>query len=243
MSDRFPSTGPMPSRQGHAPSLSTGAAAAQQGMVRIHRGTEVRYVWPVHAAGWLSSGWRLGEERSGGTATPTPAVAATTAAGTETPAAVPQPSANAEADEPAGEPIDAHLPTNLLDLDLDLELEPESQTPAPMAASTASAEASEPDLQEISARNDVEPASFADAGQAEVDAQEPAAAASEEPAAPASEEPPQEPTPPPAPARRGRPRKGRPEAQAEPATQTIAKAQAPLLSSEGDDPFGMDPLL
>ena len=64
MPDRFPSTGPMPPRLGHAPSLSTGAAAAQQGMVRIHRGAEVRYVWPVHVAGWLSSGWRPHRQES-----------------------------------------------------------------------------------------------------------------------------------------------------------------------------------
>lgn len=209
------------------------ATAAQQGMVRIHRGAEVRYVWPVHAAGWLSSGWRLGEVERPSQGAAVPAVAMARAAGTVT--AVAPTAQPADSDEPVSEPIDAHLPTNLLDLDLDLDLEPVDPHPAPMAAGTASAEAAEADLQETSARNDAEPASFADAGQAEVDA--------EEPAAPAATELPQEPTPPPAPARRGRPRKGRPEAQAEPAAQTTAKEQAPLLTSEGDDPFGLDPLL
>ena len=60
MSDRFPNLGAMPSRQGHAPSTSTGAASAQAGMVRILRGSETRYVWPVHLPGWLAIGWQVG---------------------------------------------------------------------------------------------------------------------------------------------------------------------------------------
>lgn len=245
----------MPSRQGHAPSLSTGAAAAQQGMVRIHRGAEVRYVWPVHVAGWLSSGWRVGEVERRPQAAPAPAVAMTRAVGTETAAAASaQP---AESDEPVSEPIDAHLPTNLLDLDL----EPVAPAPEPTSATTPAAQQAEVPQQEGIEPNDAEPASFAAPGQAEVAAEDPAPAASENTAAPEATEPAQdEPTPPAAPARRGRPRKVRPETQAEPTAEPIAQAaseqqpsasadvtepqkQALVLTSEGDDPFGLDPLL
>ena len=29
------------------------------GMLRIHKGNQERYVWPVHLAGWLGIGWRV----------------------------------------------------------------------------------------------------------------------------------------------------------------------------------------
>jgi hypothetical protein len=29
------------------------------GMLRIHKGNQERYVWPVHLAGWLGLGWRV----------------------------------------------------------------------------------------------------------------------------------------------------------------------------------------
>ena len=75
MSDRFPNLGAMPSRQGHTPSLSTGAASAQAGMVRIQRGSETRYVWPVHLPGWLAIGWQVGSGEGMAAATPpTPVV-------------------------------------------------------------------------------------------------------------------------------------------------------------------------
>jgi hypothetical protein len=65
----------MPSRQGHTPSTSTGAASAQAGMVRIQRGCETRYVWPVHLPGWLAIGWQVGSgEDSAVTTPPTPVV-------------------------------------------------------------------------------------------------------------------------------------------------------------------------
>jgi DNA polymerase-3 subunit gamma/tau len=217
MPERFPSTGPMPSRQGHAPSLSTGAAAAQQGMVRIHRGAEVRYVWPVHVAGWLSGGWRVGEVE------PRPQAAAAEVISQRpghdaqlpvpagSPSSAPEPPAApaTTVDEPVGEPIDAHLPTNLLDL------EPVAPAPEPTSATTPAAQQAEVPQQEVIEPNDAETASLTAPGQAEVDAEGTAAAASEEPAPPEATEPPQEePTPPAAPARRGRPRKVRPETQA-----------------------------
>jgi hypothetical protein len=224
-------------------------------MVRIHRGAEVRYVWPVHVAGWLSSGWRAGEVERRPQAAPAPAVAMTRGVGAETAAAASaQP---AGSDEPVSEPIDAHLPTNLLDLDL----EPEDHPPAQMPATTPAAPPAEAALQEVIEPNNAELASFAAPGQAEVTAEDPVPAASEEPAAPEATEPAQdEPTPPAAPARRGRPRKVRPETQAEPTAEPVAEPaseqqpsasadvsesrdQALVLTSEGDDPFGLDPLL
>ncbi|MEB3319792.1 MAG: hypothetical protein VKI63_02490, partial [Cyanobium sp.] len=69
-------------------------------------------------------------------------------------------------------------------------------------------------------------------------------------------EPSPEPTPPPVPARRGRPRKVRPEPEHQPAAEVTAEEQASnaqgsdeqqapaaVLTTEGDDPFGLDPLL
>ncbi|MFZ9753934.1 MAG: hypothetical protein ACO3B3_10340 [Cyanobium sp.] len=265
MPDLFPSTGPMPSRQGHAPSLSTGAAAAQQGMVRIHRGAEVRYVWPVHVAGWLSSGWRIGEVEPRPQAAAAQVISQRPGQDAQLPVPAGSPSSAPEppaapattVDEPVGEPIDAHLPTNLLDLDL----EPVAPAPEPTSATTPAAPPAEAPQQKGIDLDDAEPASFAAPGQAEVDAEGTAAAASEEPAPPEATEPPQEePTPPPAPARRGRPRKVRPETQAEPTAEPVAEPtseqqpsasadvtepqeQALVLTSEGDDPFGLDPLL
>jgi hypothetical protein len=91
MSDRFPNLGAMPSRQGHAPSPSTGAASAQAGMVRIQRGSETRYVWPVHLPGWLAMGWQVGsgEPVSAAAAAPTPVVVTPNALSAQPPAATP----------------------------------------------------------------------------------------------------------------------------------------------------------
>jgi hypothetical protein len=265
MPDRFHSTGPMPSRQGHAPSLSTGAAAAQQGMVRIHRGAEVRYVWPVHVAGWLSSGWRIGEVEPRPQAAAAQVISQRPGQDAQLPVPAGSPSSAPEppaapataVDEPVGEPIDAHLPTNLLDLDL----EPVAPAPEPTSATTPEANPAEAPQQEVIEPNDAETASLTAPGQAELDAEEPTPAASEERAVPeATELPQEEPTPPPTPARRSRPRKVRPETQAEPTAEPVAvpasdqqpsasadasepQGQALVLTSEGDDPFGLDPLL
>jgi hypothetical protein len=224
-------------------------------MVRIHRGAEVRYVWPVHVAGWLSSGWRVGEVERLLQGAPAPAVAMARAAVTDT--AVAASAQPAGSDEPVSEPINAHLPTNLLDLNL----EPEAPALEHLTATTPAAPQAEAPQQKGIDPNNAEPASFAAHGQAEVAAEASAPVASKEPAAPeATELAPDELTPPPAPARRGRPRKVRPETQAEPTAEPIAEAaseqqpsasadvsepqdQALVLTSEGDDPFGLDPLL
>ena len=249
MPDSFPST--------------TVATAAQQGMVRIHRGTEVRYVWPVHLAGWLSSGWQLGDDSRGRAAdaqvaTPITAGATATAPLSSSSLTTTATSQPASAPERDADPIDAHLPTNLLDLDFE---------PAPPEAAP----------QNDSERNDAGSASFAGAdhsagapagiedlvadatsldASAESAVEEVTAAESAEPTAAAATDPspeaPQAPAPLQAPARRGRPRKARPEAQpeaqpepgTEPEAQATEQEQAPtsLLFSAGDDPFG-DPLL
>jgi hypothetical protein len=89
MSDRFPNLGPMPSRQGHTPSTSTGAASAQAGMVRIQRGSETRYVWPVHLPGWLAIGWQVGSGEGMAAATPPAVVVTPSAVSSQPPAATP----------------------------------------------------------------------------------------------------------------------------------------------------------
>ncbi len=276
MTDRFP---------------TTIATAAQQGMVRIHRGAEVRYVWPVHLAGWLSSGWRSGEEPrplQGAAAAPIlqrPGPEAPLAMPMGPPPVAPEP----QTAVPAGaerEPLDAHLPTNLLDLDL----EPEVQPAASIIATTTAAAPAEVSSQNDPERNDAGSALFAGSDHAagapagiedmvadaaslddpaELAALEPAAAALQnaDPTAAATDpspEAPQAPDQQQAPARRGRPRKARPEAQPEAhpepgkepeagareqkqpsATENSGDQQAPasLLFPAGDDPFGIDPLL
>ena len=213
MTDRFPST--------------TVAAATQQGMVRIHRVAELRCVWPVHLAGWLSSGWQLGDDSRGRAAdaqvaTPITAGATATASVSSSSPAPTASSQPASAPERNAEPLDAHLPTNLLDLDLE---------PAPPKAPS----------QNDSERNDAGFASFAGgdhtagapAGMADLVAdaasldapaesaiEDVTTAQSAEPTAAATDPSPEAPQAPAlqqaqAPARRGRPRKNRPEAQPE----------------------------
>ncbi len=238
------------------PSSSTVATAAQQGMVRIHRGAEVRYVWPVHLAGWLSSGWRTGEEQrppQGASAAPI-----LQRLGAEAPLAVPM-GPPPVAPEPqtavlAGaerEPLDAHLPTNLLDLDL----EPEVQPAASIIATTTAAAPAEVSSQNDSERNDAGSALFAGsdhlagapsgieglvADAASLDApaesalEDVTAAQSADPTPPtaattdSSPEAPQAPDPQQAqaPTRRGRPRKARPEAQPETQPEPEAHPEA-----------------
>ena len=287
MSDRFPNLGAMPSRQGHAPSLSTGAASAQAGMVRIQRGSETRYVWPVHLPGWLAIGWQVGSGEGMAAATPlapvmvtpnpqapartTPGISdhrpaapvGTGSTGRAAPvASAPQPvpatttshsrevatpavaqtiSPSAAADLPRQHEPDltAHLPTNLLGL----EQEPDGEQATPVENDAVSA--SNPELaaadrpaDEADAETELAPAAEADAAAAEVNP--PADESATEPAV----------------RRRGRPRKVRPEAQPEPAGEATDQEQPPaadttesqqtptaLLSTEGDDPFGLDPLL
>lgn len=272
MSDRFPNLGPMPSRQGHTPSTSTGAASAQAGMVRIQRGSETRYIWPVHLPGWLAIGWQVGSGEGMAAATPlAPVVVTPSAVSSQPPAATPsgptpgtsghhpgtpvgtgstgrpaavasapQPvpatttsdrretatpvavqsiSPPAAADSPRQPEVDltAHLPTNLLGLDQ----EPNGEQATPAENDAVSASNPEPD-----------------AAAAEVNP--PADETAAEPAA----------------RRRGRPRKVRPETQPEATPEATDQEQAPaadvteaqqtstaLLSTDGDDPFGLDPLL
>ena len=265
MSDRFPNLGAMPSRQGHTPSPSTGAASAQAGMVCIQRGSETRYVWPVHLPGWLAIGWQVGSgEGMAAATTPTPVVvtpdpprparttpgisghrpappvgtgstgraapvasapqpvpATTTSDSREdaTPAVVQRISPPAAAESPRQPEADltAHLPTNLLGLD---------QEPAGEQA--------------LSAENDAVSASDPEPDAAAAEVNSPADESVAEPAA----------------RRRGRPRKVRSETQPEPAGEATDQEQPPaadttesqqtptaLLSTEGDDPFGLDPLL
>ena len=293
MSDRFPNLGAMPSRQGHAPSLSTGAASAQAGMVRIQRGSETRYVWPVHLPGWLAIGWQVGSvegmatappaapvvvtpnevnpqpaasqarstsgpsgQRSdapvgtGSTGRPAPAASApqpvpatTTSDSREvaTPAAAQSISPPAAADPPQQSEADltAHLPTNLLGFDP----EPDGEQATPVENDAVSA--SNPELAAAD-----RPADGADAETELAPAPETDAVAAEvnPPADETATEPPAR--------RRGRPRKARPEAQPESAGDSTDQEQPPaadttesqqtstaLLTTEGDDPFGLDPLL
>ncbi len=272
MSDRFPNLGAMPSRQGHAPSLSTGAASAQAGMVRIQRGSETRYVWPVHLPGWLAIGWQVGIGEDMAVVTPpTPVVVTPSAVSSQPPAATPSwptpatsghrpgtpvgtgstgrpaPAASAPQPVPATTTSDsreaaphaaaqvispppaadsprqpeadltAHLPTNLLGLDQ----EPDAQEATPTENDVVSASNPEPEA----AAAEVHPP--ADETATELPAR-----------------------------RRGRPRKARPEAQPEsagdstdqeqPPAAYVTEAQQPtaaVLSTDGDDPFGLDPLL
>ena len=258
MSDRFPNLGPMPSGQGHAPSLSTGAASAQAGMVRIHRGSEIRYVWPVHVPGWLSSGWHLGDDNRSQVSETLAAVsitagdkatapAAVTASVSGTPAVLTPANPTAPVPESDGEPIDAHLPTYLLGPDAEPAgtqgpaaendavsasiVAPEPiAAPSPADVAAAVSETVQPDH----ANNPV--------AQPSDDSSEPPAA---DPVADLLAEPTTEPTAPPAPVRRGRPRKVRPEPEQQTAAEVTSEEQAPAAvnTSEGDDPFGLDPLL
>jgi hypothetical protein len=263
MSDRFPNLGPMPTVQGHGPSLATGAASAQAGMVRIHRGSEVRYVWPVHVPGWLSSGWHLGDDRQGGAVDALVVTANPAGASLQAPASSPSPvPATATQPGPAPErevePIEAHLPTNLLDL----EAEPAAAQGAAAENDAVSASIGGPEPIAAPAPADVA-AAVVEAAQpnpANNPGAEPIGDGSEAPAAdPVADllaESSPEPTPPPAPARRGRPRKVRPEPEQQPAAEVTAddhppaaqdsegqQAPAAVLTTEGDDPFGLDPLL
>ena len=294
MSDRFPNLGAMPSRQGHAPSLSTGAASAQAGMVRIHRGSETRYVWPVHLPGWLAIGWQVGSgEGMAVVKPPTPVVVTPSGVSSQPPAATPsgltpgtsghrpgtpvgtgstgrpaplasapQPvpatttsdsrdvatpvaaqsiSPPAAADSPRQPEADltAHLPTNLLALDQ--EPTGEQATLAEndaVSASDPEPEAADQPAEGAGVETELAPASEADAAAAEVNP--PADETAAEPAV----------------RRRGRPRKVRLETQPEPAGEATDQEQPPasdltneqqtsnaLLSTDGDDPFGLDPLL
>lgn len=142
--------------------------------------------------------------------------------------------------------LTAHLPTNLLGLD---EVEPTGEQAAPAGNDAVSAWNPEPEaagppvdagepVGETRAQEPVEAAASA-----EVEAPAADVASLAEPAAPAVTDLPENPAPQPASARRGRPRKVRPEAQAEPAAATAAQEPAPASTNEGDDPFGLDPLL
>ncbi|MEI7666562.1 MAG: hypothetical protein WCI65_11000 [Synechococcaceae cyanobacterium ELA263] len=282
MSDRFPNLGAIPSRQGHAPSLSAGAASAQAGMVRIQRGSELRYIWPVHLPGWLASGWQVGSGETRAESTPAapvvvtpdvlsyqpPAVSAASAPDTalatttsgsrdaSTPSAGQAIATIADPDSPRQPEADltAHLPTNLLGLDQ--EPAGEQATPAENDAVSAWNPAPEAVDQPVDSVGSVDslsrelpaaPAGAAKDPELAAEADGPHSDATE-PVEPVTELA-VEPTPPPASARRGRPRKVRqdvqPENQAEPAAEGAAQEQpaATLLSTAGDDPFGIDPLL
>ena len=151
--------------------------------------------------------------------------------------------------------LTAHLPTNLLGLD---EVEPTREQAAPAGNDAGSAWNPEPSPEDQPAdaaaseaeSSTTEPVEAA--AQAEVEAPAPDVASLAEPGAPAVTDLPEDPAPQPAPARRGRPRKVRPESQAEPAAATAAEGPAPApaaqgpapaSANEGDDPFGLDPLL
>ncbi len=296
MSDRFPNLGAMPSRQGHAPTPSTGAASAQAGMVRIQRGSETRYVWPVHLPGWLAIGWQVGSGEGIAAATPPAPVVVTPSAVSQHPptatpsgatpgtsghrpaapvgtgstgrpaplASAPQPvsatsntgsevsttpsaaqtiSPPAAADSPRQPEADltAHLPTNLLGLDE--EPAERRATPAENDAVSAwnpGAEADRPSAADIAAaalsgelaapdRPEAAPEPAPDAPVTSAGVSSPADESAAEPAA----------------RRRGRPRKVRSEIQPEATTEETVQEQAPAapISTDGDDPFGLDPLL
>jgi hypothetical protein len=168
-------------------------------------------------------------------ATTNPAVAEPT-----TPSAGQAISTTTAADSPrqADADLTAHLPTNLLDLD-PVETTGEQTSPARNDAVSAWNPGPSPTGQPA------DPAAL----EAEFSATEPVEAPAAdvaslaEPPAPAVTDVSQDPARQPAPARRGRPRKVRPEAQAEPAAATADQESAPASTNEGDDPFGLDPLL
>ena len=124
--------------------------------------------------------------------------------------------------------LTAHLPTNLLGLDQ----EPTGELATPAENDAVSASNPEPEAADRPADGgdvvtELAPATEADAAAAEVNP--PADESAAEPIA----------------RRRGRPRKARPEAQPEALTETADQEQAPTaaITTEGDDPFGLDPLL
>ncbi len=283
MSDLFPNLGAMPSRQGHAPSVSAGAASAQAGMVRIQRGSETRYVWPVHLPGWLASGWQIGSGESRAESTPAapvvvtpdvlssqpPAVSAaaaphtalaTTTSGSRdasTPSAGQAIAATiADPDSPRQSEADltAHLPTNLLGLDQEAagELATPAENDAVSAWNPGPEAAGQPadsvgPVDSLSSELPAAPAGAAADPELAAEADGPHSDATQ-PVEPVTELA-VESTAPAASARRGRPRKVRqevqPENQAEPAAEGAAQEQpaAALLTTAGDDPFGIDPLL
>jgi hypothetical protein len=261
MSDRFPNLGPMPSRQGHTPSLSTGAASAQAGMVRIQRGSETRYVWPVHLPGWLAIGWQVGSGEGMAAATPlAPVVVTPSAVSSQPPAATPSGPTPGTSGHHPGTPVGTGSTGRPAPL---------TSAPQPVPATTTS------DRRETStpaAAQSISPPAAADSPrQPEVDLtahlptnllgldQEPAgeqapsaendavSASNPEPDAAAAEvnSPADETAVEPVARRRGRPRKARPEAQPESAGDSNDQEQTStaLLTTEGDDPFGLDPLL
>jgi nicotinate-nucleotide--dimethylbenzimidazole phosphoribosyltransferase len=166
-------------------------------------------------------------------------------------------STTSAADSPrqADADLTAHLPTNLLGLD---EVEPTREQAAPAGNDAVSAWNPEPeaagppvDAGEPGGETTAQEPGEA-AAPAEVEAPAADVASVTEPPAAAVTDAPEDPAPQPAPARRGRPRKVRPEAQAEPAAATAAEGPAPTpaahgpaptSANEGDDPFGLDPLL
>ena len=244
MSDRFPNLGPMPSRQGHTPSTSTGAASAQAGMVRIQRGSETRYVWPVHLPGWLAIGWQVGSGEGMAAATPPTPVVVT-------------PYSQAPARTTSG--ISGHRPAPPVGIGSTGRPAPAASAPHPVPATTTS------DRREIAtpdAAQSISPPAAADSSrQPEADLtahlptnllgldQEPAgeqapsaesdavSASNPEPDAAAAEvnSPADETAVEPVARRRGRPRKARPEAQPESAGDSTDQEQAPAAAG---DPAG-----
>jgi hypothetical protein len=186
-----------------------------------------------------------------GVAEPTASVAGQTISTTADPDSSRQPDAD----------LTAHLPTNLLDLD---EEEPAGEQAAPAGNDAVSAWNPEPSPagRPADAAESAADSSAADpveaAAPVEVEAPAADVASLVEPPTPAVTDAPQDTVPQPAPARRGRPRKVRPEAQPEPAAAPAAQGPSPapagegttdqqpaaaVLATDGDDPFGLDPLL
>ncbi len=133
----------------------------------------------------------------------------------------------------------ANLPRNLLGLDQ----EPDGEQATPVEKDAVSASNPEPEAADQPADGPDVVTELAPAPEADADAAEgnpPSDESGSEPAA----------------RRRGRPRKARPETQPEPAGEATDQEQPPaadvaeaqqsstaLLSTDGDDPFGLDPLL
>jgi hypothetical protein len=162
-------------------------------------------------------------------------------------------SAAADAPRQAKADLTAHLPTNLLDLD---EVEPTGEQAAPAENNAGSAWNPGLEAADLIAEASNSAGESSATEHAEAAAQDVAEVT--EPPAAAVTDAPQDPAPQPNLARRGRPRKVRPEAQAEPAAATTAEGPAPapaaedtteqqpaaaVLTTDGDDPFGLDPLL
>lgn len=94
---------PVEALMGVSPVYGAGESGGQ-GMLRITRGEQVRWIWPVHLPGWLAVGWQVTPLAAPLPAVVREAVAAPEAAAVEVPAPEAEEPA-APVAEPAGAPV------------------------------------------------------------------------------------------------------------------------------------------